>query len=291
VVPGEIFIVAVSLAIVWTVQKRLIADNGGPMKLTKHLVEKPWGRTGIPAAFGDMGDRRIGEIWYESALGAPLPILVKWLFTSEKLSIQVHPNDAQARDRGLQSGKEECWFVVHAEPGAVLGIGTQQELSADALRAASLSGEIESLMDWKPVSAGDYYYIPAGTVHAIGAGITLVEVQQFADITYRLFDYGRPRELHLDDGVAVSVAAPYRDSRSGRVAGGRQLVDGPHFQLWYVDHQSQIDALDLAGNCWIVPLTGTVSVADEIAAVGECLVVDGPESVEISADATLLIAR
>jgi len=291
VVPGEIFIVAVSLAIVWAVQKRLIADNGGPMKLTKHLVEKPWGRTDIPAAFGDMGDRRIGEIWYESALGAPLPILVKWLFTSEKLSIQVHPNDAQAKDRGLQSGKEECWFVVHAEPGAVLGIGTQQELSADALRAASLSGEIESLMEWKPVSAGDYYYIPAGTVHAIGAGITLVEVQQFADITYRLFDYGRLRELHLDDGVAVSVAAPYRDARSGRVAGGRQLVDGPHFQLWFVDKQSQIDALDLAGNCWIVPLTGTVSVADEMAAVGDCLVVDGPVSVEISADATLLIAR
>lgn len=290
-VPGEIFVVAVSLAIVWTVQKRLIADNGGPMKLTKHLVEKPWGRTDIPAAFGDMGDRRIGEIWYESALGAPLPILVKWLFTSEKLSIQVHPNDAQARDRGLQSGKEECWFVVHAEPGAVLGIGTQQELSAEALRAASLSGEIESLMEWKPVSAGDHYYIPAGTVHAIGAGITLVEVQQFADITYRLFDYGRPRELHLDDCVAVSVAAPYRDARSGHVAGGRQLVDGPHFQLWYIDRQSQIDALDLTGRCWIVPLTGTASVADEIAAVGDCLVVDRPVTVEISADATLLIAR
>ena len=66
-------------------------------------------------------------------------------------------------------------------------------------------------MDWKPVSAGDYY-IPAGTVHAIDAGITLVEVQQFADITYRLFDYGRPRELHLDDGIVVSVATPYRDA-------------------------------------------------------------------------------
>lgn len=261
------------------------------MKLTKHLVEKPWGRTDIPAQFGDMGDRRIGEIWYENADGDPLPILVKWLFTSEKLSIQVHPNDAQARDRGLQSGKEECWFVVDAEPGAVLGIGTHQDLSADALRAASLSGEIEALMDWKPVSAGDYYYIPAGTVHAIGAGITLVEVQQFADITYRLFDYGRPRELHLDDGVAVSVATPYRDARSGRITGGQQMVDGPHFQLWYVDDQSQIDALDLAGRCWIVPLTGTVAVAHDMAAVGDCLVVDAPVAVNISADATLLIAR
>lgn len=261
------------------------------MKLTKHLVEKPWGRTDIPAQFGDMGDRRIGEIWYERADGEPLPILVKWLFTSEKLSIQVHPNDAQARDRGLQSGKEECWFVVHAEPGAVLGIGTRQELDAQALRAASLSGEIENLMDWKPVSAGDYYYIPAGTVHAIGAGINLVEVQQFADITYRLFDYGRPRELHLDDGVAVSVAAPYTDARSGRASGGEKIVDGPHFQLWYIDRQSQLDALDLTGTCWIVPLTGTVSVAHENAAVGDCLILDGPVTVEMSAGATLLITR
>lgn len=260
------------------------------MKLTKHLVEKPWGRTDIPAPFGDMGDRRIGEIWYEREDGEPLPILVKWLFTSEKLSIQVHPNDAQARDRGLQSGKEECWFVVHAEPGSVLGIGTHQELDAAALRAASLSGEIESLMDWKPVSAGDYYYIPAGTVHAIGAGITLVEVQQFADITYRLFDYGRPRELHLDDGVAVSFAAPYTDARSGRASGGEQLVDGPHFQLRYVDHQSQIDALNLNGTYWIVPLTGTVSVARENAAGGDCVVVDGAAKIEMSLDATLLIA-
>jgi mannose-6-phosphate isomerase len=173
----------------------------------------------------------------------------------------------------------------------VLGIGTHQDLSAEALRAASLSGEIESLMDWKPVSAGDYYYIPAGTVHAIGAGITLVEVQQFADITYRLFDYGRPRELHLDDGVAVSVATPYRDARSGRITGGQQMVDGPHFQLWYVDAQNQIDALDITGNSWIVPLSGTVRVVDEVAAVGDCLLLSGAAVVDMSADATLLIAR
>ncbi len=160
------------------------------MKLAKHLVEKPWGRTDIPAQFGDINGRRIGEIWYEAPDGRPLPILVKWLFTSEKLSIQVHPNDDQARARGLPSGKEECWYIVDAEPGAVLGMGTTQPLNSAELRAASLSGEIEQLMDWKPVKAGDYFYIPAGTVHAIGAGITLVEVQQYADITYRLYDYG-----------------------------------------------------------------------------------------------------
>jgi mannose-6-phosphate isomerase len=147
-----------------------------------------------------MGGRRIGEICYEAEGPEPLPILVKWLFTSEKLSIQVHPNDIQAQARGMPSGKEECWYIVDAEPDAVLGMGTKTPLDAEALRTASLSGEIEQLMDWKPVKPGDYFYIPAGTVHAIGAGITLVEVQQYADITYRLYDYGRPRELHLEDG-------------------------------------------------------------------------------------------
>lgn len=260
------------------------------MKLTKHLVEKPWGRTDIPAPFGDMGDRRIGEIWYEREDGEPLPILVKWLFTSEKLSIQVHPNDAQARDRGLQSGKEECWFVVHAEPGAVLGIGTRQELDAQALRAASLSGEIENLMDWKPVSAGDYYYIPAGTVHAIGAGITLVEVQQFADITYRLFDYGRPRELHLDDGVAVSVAAPYTDARSGRASGGDKLVDGPFFRLWYIDDGAQLSTLPGDTPAWIVPLAGQMQSGDVPAEIGECLYVESLDRLTMFGDSRLLVA-
>jgi mannose-6-phosphate isomerase len=210
------------------------------MLLERHFVEKPWGRDDVPTPFGAPADQRIGEVWYEAADGSPLPLLVKWLFTSEKLSIQVHPSDDQARARGLPSGKEECWYIVSAEPGAVLGMGTKQPLTSDELRAASLSGEIEALMDWKPVKAGDYFYIPAGTVHAIGAGITLVEVQQYADITYRLYDYGRPRELHLDDGVAVSKAAPYAD----------------HFKLWLVDDREAFMAVPVDRRRWIVPLEG-----------------------------------
>lgn len=260
------------------------------MKLNKHLVEKPWGRIDIPAAFGDMGGRRIGEIWYEGDGPEPLPILVKWLFTSEKLSIQVHPNDTQARARGMPSGKEECWYIVDAEPGAVLGMGTKKPLDAEALRAASISGEIEQLMDWKPVKAGDYFYIPAGTVHAIGAGITLVEVQQYADITYRLFDYGRPRELHLDDGVSVSVAIPYADPRSGHAVSGQRLVDGPHFNLWLVGNNLQIAELSGFDRYWGIPLSGEIEVAGEKAAVGDCLIVENWHGVTMSDDAKLLIA-
>jgi mannose-6-phosphate isomerase len=260
------------------------------MKLAKHFVEKPWGRTDIPAEFGSLRGRRVGEIWYSAETKAPLPILVKWLFTSERLSIQVHPNDAQAQASGMPSGKEECWYVVDAEPGAVIGIGTTRPLSSEELYAASLSGEIEGLMDWKPVKAGDYFYIPAGTVHAIGAGITLVEVQQYADITYRLYDYGRDRELHLDDGVAVSSATPYTDARSGRDSLGTQLVDGPHFQLWHVRDIEDVPALPHSGNIWITPLSGHIETDGEVAAKGDCIVMSGKATVTFSSGATALVA-
>lgn len=260
------------------------------MKLAKHHVEKPWGRTDIPSAFGDMGGKRVGEIWFEHDGPDPLPLLVKWLFTSEKLSIQVHPNDQQAGVRGMPSGKEECWYIVDAEPGAVLGIGTQQPLDADALRAASLSGEIEKLMDWKPVNAGDYYYIPAGTVHAIGAGISLVEVQQYADITYRLYDYGRPRELHLDDGVAVSRAQPYADVRSGTARTSTLIVDGPHFRLWFVDDARAL--ADLPTDClrWITPVSGGVMVGDEAATIGECVLAEAGVTISLNKGSQILVA-
>jgi mannose-6-phosphate isomerase len=244
------------------------------MELQTHFVEKPWGRTDLPSAFGAPDGQRVGEVWYETPDSAPLPLLVKWLFTSEKLSIQVHPNDAEAHARGLPSGKEECWYIVDAEPGAVLGIGMIRPLDTDELRAASLSGEIERLMDWKPVKAGDYFYIPAGTVHAIGAGITLVEVQQYADITYRLYDYGRPRELHLDDGVAVSKAAPYTDPRAGRAVGNQQLVDGPYFRLWMVSDSAGLAGVPLDAVRWVVPLTGEGVGSCRLVAAGEKLVFD-----------------
>jgi mannose-6-phosphate isomerase len=260
------------------------------MKLAKHFVEKPWGRKDIPAEFGSLSGRRVGEIWYSAETEAPLPILVKWLFTSERLSIQVHPNDAQAQARGMPSGKEECWYVVDAEPGAVIGIGTKRRLSSEELYAASLSGEIEGLMDWKKVAAGDYFYIPAGTVHAIGAGISLVEVQQYADITYRLYDYGRDRELHLDEGVAVSSATPYSDDRSGQARLGTKLVDGPHFQLWHVSDIEDVPALPHSGNIWITPLSGHIETDGEIAAKGDCIVMSGKGTVTFSSDASVLVA-
>ncbi len=240
------------------------------MILSTQKVEKPWGRNDLPAAFGASSGAKTGEIWYQTDAKAALPLLIKWLFTSEKLSIQVHPSDAEAQKRGMASGKEECWVIVAAEPGAVLGIGTTRPLDSHELYETSLSGEIESLIDWKPVKAGDYYYIPAGTVHAIGAGVTLVEVQQYADITYRLFDYGRPRALHLDDGVAVSHAVPYNDARFGTIQGSARLVNGPFFDLWVIDGDD-VSVCQIGGNRrWIVPLCGTATVGGHDVVASEC---------------------
>ncbi len=261
------------------------------MKLNSHYVEKPWGRHDLPPFFTQADGRQIGEVWFDSP-DEKLPILVKWLFTSEKLSIQVHPNDAQAQAIGLVSGKEECWFIVSSEPESRLGIGTLRPLAADELRDASLSGAIEDLMDWRPVKAGDYFYIPAGTVHAIGAGITLVEVQQNADITYRLYDYGRPRELHLDDGVAVSDAKPYADPQCGSVNNSvlQTLVNGPHFYLWHARANAIADLVGANETTWVIPLEGSISVGTETAEAGECFYVQKERAVSVAASTRALIA-
>ncbi|MGC1468547.1 MAG: class I mannose-6-phosphate isomerase [Sphingorhabdus sp.] len=260
------------------------------MFLERQFVEKPWGRDDLPPEFGALGGQRIGEIWYNGAGQTPLPLLVKWLFTSEKLSIQVHPSDSDAHRRGSPSGKEECWYIVDAEPGSVLGIGTKHVLSAEELRAASLSGEIEETLDWKPVHAGDFFYIPSGTVHAIGAGITLVEVQQPADITYRLYDYRRPRELHLEDGVAVALPVPYSDARSGHVAGNHKLVDGPHFWLHHIVDDAGKDEIQEAGPFWLVPVSGHATFDAKPIVRGDCLMVDSLEQLQADQNSSLLIA-
>ncbi len=244
------------------------------MLLPGRYVEKPWGRTDLPAHFAGAAGRRIGEVWFDAA-GEPLPLLIKWLFTSDRLSVQVHPNDAQARAAGQMSGKEECWFIVAAEPGATLGIGTTQALSAEQLRQASLSGDIERLIDWKPANPGDFWFIPAGTVHAIGAGVTLIEIQQNADVTYRLYDYGRPRELHLGEGVAVSRPAPYADARCGNwlAAPAGELMACDHFRVAKVTEENA-SAFAASGPLWITPAIGPAAVNGETVAVGGCAYVE-----------------
>lgn len=263
--------------------------------LAARQVAKPWGRSVLPPPFANPGGECIGEIWFEPETGPALPLLAKYLFTSEKLSIQVHPDDYEAQARGLPGGKEECWLVLDAEPGATFGIGTLRQVAPEALREAALSGEIESLMDWKPVRRGDFYYIPAGTVHAIGAGVSMIEVQQNADITYRLYDYGRPRELHLDDGVAVARAAPYPAALHRNIGVGvdQMLVDGPHFSLLLTGEGNA--RLDGSGPVLIIPIAGSVTALAQgepiSVGVGGCLSVTGDPPLLPDPGARLLLAR
>jgi mannose-6-phosphate isomerase len=163
------------------------------------FLEKVWGTQDLAPWYPTAGTK-IGEVWFE----ADLPLLVKFVFTSGRLSVQVHPDDGFARAHENSRGKTEMWYIMRAEPGARLAIGFRESISRERLREAALSGEIERLLNWLEVQAGDAFFIPAGTVHAIGGGLALCEVQQQSDVTYRLYDYGRPRELHLDKAIQVS---------------------------------------------------------------------------------------
>ena len=253
------------------------------MKLERRYVEKPWGRTTLPATFAAPAGKRIGEIWF-TATGDP-QLLAKYLFTSERLSIQVHPNDEQAHARGLARGKTECWYIVDAEPDAELGLGLKRPVPAEDLRATALDGSIETLLSWRPVRRGDFFLVPAGTVHAIGAGISLLEFQQNSDATYRLYDYGRPRELHLDDAIAVACREPYSDKNAQHLEarGEHLLVDGPQFLLSY----SERDAFEDRRR-WVMPLEGEVVYEDERASAGDCLLIPAGGRLEIQ-EARMLI--
>jgi len=193
------------------------------IRLTPIFKEKVWGATRLEPFFRD-SETKIGEVWFEGV--DYLPVLVKFLFTTEKLSVQVHPDDAYARQHHDSRGKTEMWYVLHAQPGARIAAGFREPISPRELRRASLSGEIENLLQWFDAAPGDTFFIPAGTVHAIGAGLTLCEIQQFSDVTYRLYDYGRPRELHLDRAAEVSNLGHHPARWQSR---GDVLVSSPYF--------------------------------------------------------------
>lgn len=262
------------------------------VRLDTKRVVKPWGRSEI-GAFPNPGQEQVGEIWFDGPEGRHPPLLVKYIFTSEKLSIQVHPTDAQAHAAGLPGGKSECWYILYAQPGATLGIGTTRPLDDDALRASALDGTLEALMDWKPVQPGSFFYIPAGTVHAIGAGVTLVEVQMNNDVTYRLFDYGRPRELHLDAGVAVSDARPYPMAE--------RIIPTDRDSVM-LDREMAPFALDMrrwgAGDApaltvaqgWFIPLSGSGTIDGAPWGAHECWLVEGDASVTVDEAASVMIA-
>ncbi|MGH6697178.1 class I mannose-6-phosphate isomerase [Sphingopyxis sp.] len=261
-------------------------------RLETIVVEKPWGRTDIPAAFGDFGGHRIGEIWFSNPAGDNAPIMVKFLFTSERLSIQVHPGDEAAQAAGFPRGKEECWLILDAEPGAELGVGLTAETTRAALHDAALDGSIVDMIDWRPSKPDDFVYNRAGTIHAIGGGLIVVEVQQNVDCTYRLYDYGRPRELHLAEGLKVSHPGPVHDPRDTVVdrQANRMLVSGPYFHLAQLGAPVDPALLEQAtGELTFVPLSAGCRVAAESVALGEAVLLTDPSTIEIDDGARALL--
>lgn len=263
------------------------------MILETKTVEKPWGKDVLPAPFETPAGKRIGEIWFVPPEALP-QLLVKYIFTSEKLSVQVHPSDTQTEAAGLgKQGKEECWLVIDAEPGAALGVGFKEPIDSEAMRQAALDGSIEDMLVWHPVKAGDFFYIPANTVHAIGGGCSIIEIQQNSDITYRLYDYGRPRELHLEESVGVAKGEPYGEGLHRHIpAGDVSLVDGPYFRLDQVEGlPSTEQAARYHGCLLVIPLTGLACVEDEPVLPGQCALAHSIDDVVFDPHGSCLIAQ
>src|ERR1700690_2656455 len=205
-----------------------------PLLMTPLFDPRPWGTYDLSPIYPRRFKEKIGESWltgdhckvqngslagkslaelasqYKRALvgdASPdesrFPLLAKFLFPHEKLSVQVHPDDAAARAMGQPWGKTECWYVAHANPGAEIGLGLKPGVTVAQFAEAIGENRAEESLNWIKVFAGDMIYVAGGTVHTLGPGSIIMETQQQSDITFRLYDYGRPRELHLQQGLRV----------------------------------------------------------------------------------------
>jgi mannose-6-phosphate isomerase len=268
--------------------------DGGLVRLEAKRIAKPWGRRDLPQPFARArcGDEKIGEIVFEGPAGWDGDLLVKYLFTSERLSVQVHPGEADARARGFPRGKDEAWIVCDAAEGGEIGIGLDRPLAPKALRRAALDGSVEKIVGWRAVAAGDCFYSPAGTIHAIGAGVGLVEVQQNVDVTYRLYDYGRDRELHLDEAVAVARTGLRPEKSVPRRAGPRRtvVVSGPALTVERVVAPAAGELRTARGPLWIVPQAAGGRVGDVQMRPGEVWAVREPRPFDLQAGAEWFVA-
>ena len=172
------------------------------------------------------------ELLGENYVAPTFPLLIKVLFPREKLSVQVHPDDAMAQRYGDPRGKTECWYALDAQPGAAVALGIKEGAGPEKIRASILDSTLEDYVEQVPVQKGDMVYVDAGTVHAIGPGVILLETQQNSDLTYRMYDYGRPRELHVD----LSIEAMRLHTRAGKVTPVAEnshvkLIDVPYFRV------------------------------------------------------------
>jgi len=252
------------------------------------VVRKPWGVVDLHPWSGiDGSGDSIGELWFQRAdRNAPAPsLLLKLLFTSEPLSIQVHPDDAFARSMGLPNGKTEAWYILSAVPDARVAVGLKRRITPHELRGSIRDGSIADLIQWRPVSKGDAILIPAGTIHAIGGGIVLAEIQQHSDATFRMFDYGRQRELNEDAAVAAADAGPAQTQSGPRCLTDNRtlLIAGQHLVMERISLPGDSSwALLSEQETWILVLDGHAAIGLAGASIGEVIFVGGDRtSIEV----------
>lgn len=285
-----------------------------PFRLAPLFRERIWGKLDLEPWYGSTGTSEpVGEAWLTGAeclvetgpcagrslasvveefgvqvtgVGSPgeFPLLIKMLFPSDKLSVQVHPDDSQAQAMGQSRGKTECWYVLEAEPGATVALGLRPGVEPSQVREAVIEGTLEDLVEHIPVGVGDMVFVDAGTVHAIGPGLVLLETQQTCDVTYRLYDYGRPRELHLEQGLAVMKT----QTRAGKVSphridGFTRLIEEQYFTVDRVDLTGEPVTLELPGAGCLVALQGSGTANGIPFTAGQAVVIpvgSGPVRVE-----------
>jgi len=237
-----------------------------PLLLLPEFSPRPWGATDLsPIYAGRTFPEKIGEAWLTGdecrVANGPLagqrladvaerfgrnlvgdaarepnrfPLLLRFLFPHDKLSVQVHPDDACAQRVGQPWGKTECWYVLQAEKGAQVALGMKPGTTRQQLEQAIRETRAEDLLNWIEIHPGEMIYVAGGTVHAIAPGSILVETQQSSDTTYRLYDYGRPRPLHLEQGMAAVKEKTGSGKVKSRGSNGhgkeqQELIASPYF--------------------------------------------------------------
>jgi mannose-6-phosphate isomerase len=242
-----------------------------------HAVTKPWGVEDLrPWSNAGHDGNAIGEILYERTCnGAAIPaLLLKLLFTSQPLSIQVHPDDAFAHAMGLANGKTEAWYVLTAAPDAKVALGLSRRLTPQELREAIDDDSIADLIVWHAVSANDVVFVPGRTIHTIGAGLIIAELQQRSDATFRLFDPGRQRDLHIEDAIRVADAGPadFEMRPNQLTAERRLLVSNPHFVFERIDLAANSSwYLEAERETWFLVLSGSAVAGSFEVALGDAL--------------------
>ena len=259
-------------------------------RLVPRAVAKPWGRRDLAPWWPDVraDEAPVGEIWFEHPTDPDPVLLVKLLFTAARLSVQVHPDDAAAQAAGFARGKDEAWVVLDAAPPAEIGIGLTRAITPAELAVAAADGSIEALLDWQAVGIGEAFYSPAGTVHALGATLTLLEVQQNVDLTYRLYDYGSDRPLHLAEGVAVATGMrAYRGTTA--IAPGRTLLaSGPKLQVerWHGARSGSI----IGPAVWLFAVAGAMRIGHDVLLPASSWYLASAAMIALGDDSDLIVA-